>query len=352
MDKKYSTMVAVVAIFAMMFAGTAVVFNDSDDSSAANTSVDYKFRLELNDGTHTLKEDLKVQTAATITKDNYITTLKAALDAGGYTYVITASGWLTSITKDGVTYESTGTWSTPGYTGFAVYYADGQSWLKTSNYSESNVFSIVLDEYKFTDPASDSYVKDAYDDYWTLLPEKKPVDFTDGKYHINLQLKSGDKTINTWLKEQSTTALSKDNYIAALKAALDAGGYTYVITASGWLTSITKDGVTYESTGTWSTPGYTGFAVYYADGQSWLKTSNYSESNVFSIVLDEYKFTDPASDSYVKDAYDDYWTLLPTSATNGYSSGGSGNNTMLYIGIGVVAVVAVLAVAFFVIKKH
>ena len=211
MDKKYSTMVAVVAIFAMMFAGTAVVFNDSDDSSAANTSVDYKFRLELNDGTHTLKEDLKVQTAATITKDNYIATLKAALDAGGY---------------------------------------------------------------------------------------------------------------------------------------------TYVISGSGWLTSITKDGVTYESTGTWSTPGYTGFAVYYADGQSWLKTSTYSESNVFSIVLDEYKFTDPASDSYVKDAYDDYWTLLPTSATNGYSSGGSGNNTLLYIGIGVVAVVAVLAVAFFVIKKH
>ena len=345
---KHAKMFAFVAVLVMVFAGLVVAIDISDDSDAADKTVNYQFNLQLSDGTNKVTDDLKVQKETNISKDSYLKALKAALDDGGYTYVIKDSGWITSITKDDVTYASKGTWEQEGYYGFAIYYPVDGGWNTTSTYDESTTFSIVLDEYKFTNPASDKY-KDSGFGYWTLLPTVNVVDYTDGKYHFNLQLNNGEKSINVWLKAQSTSSLSKDAYVKALKAALDDGGYTYVIKDSGWITSITKDDVTYASKGTWEQEGYYGFGVYYANGEYWLPTGDYSEGNVFSIVLDEYKFTDPKSDAYYDSGFG-YWVLLPTESTDAYEDGGS-NNLVLYIVIGVVAVVAIAAVAFFVIKK-
>jgi len=344
---KTSKTFAVIAVLAMLFAGVIVAIDNSDVSEAADKTVDYKFSLQLNNGTDKLTTDLPVKSAPSISKANYLTSLKAALDEAGFTYVMSESGWISSITKGDVTYAGKGTWEQPGYYGFSVYYPVDNGWGTISTYEEATIIVIVLDEYKFTDPQSDKYYDSGFG-YWSLLPTKNPVDFTDGKYHFNLQLNNGEKTLNVWLKEQNASALSKENYISALKAALEDGGYSYVMSNTGWLTSITKDDVTYAGKGTWEQPGYYGFAIYYADGSTWLPTSTYAEGNVFSIVLDEYKFTDPQSDKYMDSGFG-YWTLLPTEATNAYS--GSGSNMILYIVIGVVAVVAVVAIAFFVLKK-
>ena len=346
---KTSKTIAVVAVMFMLCAGIAVVINGSEVSDAANKTIDYQFNLQLNNGTDKLNVNLPVQTASELSKENYISSLKAALDADGFTYVMSTSGWLTSITKGDITYAGSGTWGEAGYYGFAIYYPADDGWESVSSYEEASIISIVLDEYKFTDPQSAKYYDSGFG-YWSLLPTKNPVDFTDGKYHFNLQLNNGEKSLNVWLKEQSTSSLSKQNYISSLKAALDADGFTYVMSTSGWLTSITKDGVTYAGSGTWGEAGYYGFAMYYADGQSWLATSSYAEGNVFSIVLDEYKFTDPQSDAYLDSGYG-YWSLLPTQSTDGYGSGDGASNMVLYIAIAVVLIVIVVAVVFFITKK-
>jgi hypothetical protein len=171
-------------------------------------------------------------------------------------------------------------------------------------------------------------------------------------YHIYLQLNDNtinEKPIEKWLDPYDANSKSKDNYLAALKAGLSAAKLDYVISDSGWLSSIGD----YASHGEWGSLEYYGFAIYYADGKNWETTSTYDEGTTFCIVFDKYLTQseyDKLSDKDKEKYYDSGWgyaTKLPTVSTTAWES----NNTMLYIIIGIVAVIVVIAVVFFVMKK-
>ena len=326
----------------------AIVIDSGDESSGAYTpKVYYDFYIQLNDGTNS--KSVWLDTASVEgtgpTAANMATALNQACTAAGM--AISLSGnWVNSITADKVTYETQGTYQQEGYKSFALYYLkDDNTWAATSTYDESFTFAIVYDEYKFTDPQDSKKYLDSGFGYWTVLPDIEWVD-----YHIYLQLNDGTNSYSKWLPTISEPNISKASLSKAVKAACEKEGITTDY-AAGWANSFTADGVTYASKGTYQEPGYMSFAQYYeAASDKWGSISTYNESSTVAIVYDEYKFTDPQDSSKYYDSGFGYWTVLPDVDPSD-ATAKKANNIGLYIGIGAVAVIAVVAIAFFVIKK-
>ncbi len=167
---------AIAVIAVMVCSAFAVVMADSDDS-AADGATEYSFQIQLNDGTNSYFATGKYDS------NNFADALMGLLDSKGATYSISASGWISSITANGITYAS-GTWGSEPYYGFAIYYLDGNEWKATSTYNESSTFAVVFDKYLFTAPTGDDaskYMDSGYN-YWTLLPES--VSDGDGDSNI------------------------------------------------------------------------------------------------------------------------------------------------------------------------
>jgi hypothetical protein len=354
MDKR--TMFALAATaFMVMSACSILLESDNDDSSAETEIVTYHFYLQLNDGTNTVDQWVLDQDAESQTSSSYNTALKAALDAAGMTYVISDSNWVTSITSNGITYSSTGTWKADGYRGFSIYYANGNNWKATSNYSEGTTFAIVLDKYAFTEPSDISKydTSNASYGYWALLPTESTTGYDDVTYHFYLQLNNGTNSVKKWISsnagEQNSTW-----WAFALKNALLDNGMSYVMSGN-WIQSITANDIVYKSTGTWKSAGYYGYALYYANEKTWEPVSKYNESTTYSIVFDEYAFSQPTDISKydTSTASYGYWALLPTASTTGYQSNSNNDNTMLYVGVavGIIAIIVVAGVIYHIKKK-
>lgn len=277
-----SKIISSLIIAAMMVASVGVILADQADESSADTSVEYNFYLDLNDGTNTYSGWLDVQTADSQSADSMASALTAAVSAAGGTAVLSGN-WITSLTMDGVTYTS-GTWGTEPYYGYAIYYSDGTEWVATSSYDEGTTFAIVFGEYLMID--SSEYT-DSGDGYLSPNPSEGLVAYT-----FYLQLTDADyNTCYEALPVQFADSASSANFNTALQAAITAYGGSITISDSNWISSITVDGVTYAG-GTWGTLPYYDFAIYYSDGTDWVATSSYDEGTTFVIVYDEYQFFD------------------------------------------------------------
>ena len=174
-------------------------------------------------------------------------------------------------------------------------------------------------------------------------------------YHIYIQL--NDSTINAtsqekWLNAYDADAKSKDNYLKALKSGLDAANLKYEISDSGWLSSIGD----YKTHGDWGSVQYYGFAVYYADGNTWKTTSTYDEGTTFAIVFDKYLTDDEykalSESDKAKYEYNTYGyaTLLPKVSTTSWET--PADNTMIYIIVAIVAIIIIAVIAIYFIKKR
>ena len=347
---KHAKMCAILAI-AVFCASLCVVAIDidQDDSAAYDPTVSYDFYLQLNDGTNTYTKWLPTATVvgAAPSQALFDAALKKACTAEGLTADVSA-GWITSIEAKGVTYKSTGTWKQADYYQYGQFYLKADNtwgYISGSDYDTQTVFGITFDNYKFEEPKDkDKYYEDP-SGYYVVKPDVEKVD-----YHIYLQLNDGEHTYSKWLPTVSGLNVSKAELSKAVNAACKEAGIT-IDYVDGWASSVTVDGIKYESKGTYKQPGYYQFAQFYAKSDSeWGTISTYNESSTVAIVFDEYLFSEPTED---KDSYFDtgygYWLKLPSVKPNDYKD--SGNNLVLYIVIGVVAVVAVAAIAFFLLKK-
>lgn len=107
----------------------------------------------------------------------------------------------------------------------------------------------------------------------------------------------------------------------------------------------------YKVSGTFPTDPYYGFAIYYAQGEKWVPTNNYSESTVFSIVLDQYQFSAPAEADKYYDGGWGYYSLLPTAATSSYTSAivepsDDVDSMFIYVAAAILAVLAIGIIVF------
>ena len=345
---KHAKIMAIATVAVFCATAFAIVVGIDDESSAADPTVSYDIYLQLNDGDKSYSKWLPTTSVAGTgpSKD----ALSLAVNAACSTEKITAeysAGWATSFTVDDHKYTGKGTYSEKkDFWSFAQYYlkADG-TWGAISTYEEGTTIAIVLDEYLFEDPSdADKYYADPFG-YWTLLPQVEMVD-----YHIYLQLNDGTNSYSKWLPAVSEPNISKDSLSKAVNAACEKEGITADYVA-GWATSFTVDEVKYQGKGTWKTEGYYGFSQYYGEGSEWKAISTYNESATIAIVLDEYKFTEPADkENYYEDPWG-YWMKLPTASPGDYKD--DKDNKMLYIGIGVgvVVVIAIIAVAAVFLRK-
>ena len=286
-----------IAVIAVMVCSAFAITVADDDSSAADGATEYKFQVQMNDGTNSYF----VQ--GSHSGESFAVALKATLDDKGLTYDIADSGWVNSITANGVTYAS-GTWGSEPYYGFAIYYLDGKEWKTTVTYDEGSTFAVVFDQYLFTAPSDASKYLDSGFGYWTLLPSAV------SGYSFQIQLNDGTN------KSFAMGDCNSISFANALMEVLDDVNATYSISASGWVSSITVDGVTYAP-GTWGSEPYYGFAIYYLDGKEWKATATYNESDTFAVVFDKYLFTEPTGDDaskYCNSGFG-YWTLLPSALT-------------------------------------
>lgn len=331
--------IAVLTAALMVCSISAVALVDNDDSSA-DAGKGYEFYVQLNDGTNSYSSWLGVHSG-----DSFGTALKDAFDKAGFIYSMSGN-WISSITVDGVEYSS-GEWGTDPYYGYAIYYSDGVKWVPTEEYNEGSMFAIVFDKYLFSAPENPDIYYNNYNYYYSLLPSV-PV---CSEWCFNLQLNNGTDSINTWIPSQDAKELTSEAFAAALKSALDTRGFTYDITETGWVKSITANGVEYKVSGTFPTDPYYGFAIYYAQGEKWVPTNNYSESTVFSIVLDQYQFSAPAEADKYYDGGWGYYSLLPTAATSSYTSAivepsDDVDSMFIYVAAAILAVLAIGIIVF------
>ncbi|WP_400240919.1 hypothetical protein [Methanomethylophilus alvi] len=226
--------IAVLTAALMVCSISAVALADNDDSSA-DAGKGYEFYIQLNDGTNSYSSWLGVHSG-----DSFGTALKDAFDKAGFIYSMSGN-WISSITVDGVEYSS-GEWGTDPYYGYAIYYSDGVKWVPTEEYNEGSMFAIVFDKYLFSAPENPDIYYNNYNYYYSLLPSV-PV---CSEWCFNLQLNNGTDSINTWIPSQDAKELTSEAFAAALKSALDARGFTYDITETGWVKSITANGVEYK----------------------------------------------------------------------------------------------------------
>ncbi len=269
---------AMIAAFLMVISAAAI-WTDASDDSSADSGAEYRFYLELNDGTNSYSGWLSAQNEDSASAASMASALGSAVSAAGGSISLSGN-WVKSITMNGTTYAP-GSWGTEPYYGFAIYYSDGSEWKATSNYEESTTFAIVFGQYQMTSGYTDS----GYG-YWTPLPESGAIPYT---FYLQLN----DKEFNSCevcLPVQYASSVSAENFGTLLKAAVEEYGGSISISGN-WLTSITVDDVTYASGTEWAPP-YWGFSVYYADNGSWKAVSTYDEGTTFAVVYDEYQFFD------------------------------------------------------------
>ena len=352
---KHAKMFAILAV-AVFCASAFAIAIDTTDSSADGEKLTYSFYLELNDGTNKYSgrlADIQVDGTAP-SGSTYATALAGACTAAGFTAVFSGS-YLLSITANAVTYAGSGTWGQAGYKDFAVYYDDGGNW-KTSALNDKTMLIIVYGEYLFSEPSDASkYYKnemEGYDPYWTPLPAVEMVE-----YKVFFDLKDGDSSYSKWITSRqpgiSGESLKSARYLGAKEAGFTVENNAKYATS---LKSITADNHTYKSHGEYPSTDYWNFSAYCKDGDKneWkdLQSADLNTATIVAHVFNKYAFEDPKDSSYYYHApvgsMDAYWTKLPSESPE-KSSGN--NNLVLYIAIGVVAVVAVAAVVFFVMKK-
>ena len=360
MTMKHAKMLAVVAV-AVFCASAFAIAIDTEDSSAVEDQLTYSFYLELKDGSNSYSnrlKDVNVDGSAP-TSDLFASALTAAAATAEITVNLSGS-WLTSITAQGHTYASSGSWGSAGYVGFAMYYLDGKEWKET-DYTDKTMIAIVLDEYLITEPSDASkYLKHEYpgsDPYWTKLPSVSIVD-----YKVYIQLRDSDgSSFSKWIYSTQMGISGESLASARALGAKDAG---FVINNSPKyatsISSIVADGHTYASSGTYGNADYYGYAAYYGtENNEWkdLQAPNLTEVTTVAHVFDNYKTEDPKDSSYYyhEPAYgmDAYWTKLPAESPNSGSgdSGSGGDNTLIYVSVGAVAVIAVGVLAFAFFKK-
>ena len=361
---KHAKMLAIVAVAVFCVSAFAVAIN-VDNSSAEGEKQTYSFYLELKDGSSKYSArlgDVTVDGAAP-SGELYATALTEAASAAGLTVTL-SYGMVSSIVTTDHTYASGGTWGGADYKNFAVYYYDGE-W-KASNLADKTMLVIVFDLYAFSEPSDTSkYCKqemEGYDPYWTVLPTVEMVD-----YKIYIQCDDGaDHSFSKWITSKqpgiSGNSLKSARILGAKEAGFELVNGTMGATS---VKSVTADGYTYKTHGDYPmdpadypTADYWGWAGYCKDGDKneWkiLGSTDLETATVLAHTFNKYYFVDPEDSSYTyhEAAYGmgEYWTksakVSPSDADKKDS-----NNLVLYIAIGAVAVVAVAAIAFFLLKK-
>lgn len=354
---KHAKMLAIVAVAVFCVSAFAVAI-DVDNSSADGETLTYSFYLEMNDGTNKYSGRLPDATVAgaTSTGATYSEALVAACtEAKGA--AVSADGMTSSITIDGKTFASSpfADWGTDHYYNFAVFYDDNGAWKPVDNFSESTVIVIVFDKYLFEEPsdASKYYKNDAYPPaYWTLLPT---VEFVE--YKIFFDLNDGDKSFSKWITSKQL-GISGESLKSARALGAKEAGFTVENNAkyATSIKSITANDYKYVSHGEYPSADYWNFSAYCKNGDKneWkdLQADDLTTATTVAHVYNKYAFEDPKDDTYFYHApvgsMDAFWTKLPSESPE---KSGNNNNIVLYIAIGAVAVVAVAAIAFFLLKK-
>ncbi len=293
----------------------------------------------------------------------YATALTGAATAAGLTVTL-SYGMVSSIVTPDHTYASGGDWGGSNYKNFAVYYYDGE-W-KTSNLADKTMLVIVFDLYAFSEPSDASkYCKqqmEGYDPYWTVLPTVEMVD-----YKIYIQCDDGaDHSFSKWITSTQPGISPKSAQSARVLGAKEAG-FELVNGTMGAtsIKSVTADGFTYKSHGDYPmdpadypTADYWGWGGFCKDGDKnewkYLEGEDLNTATIFAHTFNKYYFADPEDSTYYKHdmggGMGSYWVKSP-SVSPSDADKKDNNNLVLYIAIGAVAVVAVAAIAFFLLKK-
>ena len=359
---KHAKMLAILAVAVFCVSAFAIAI-DVDNSSADGEKQTYSFYLELNDGTHRYNARLPdaVVDGAAPSASLYSDALVAACTAAGIT-AVSSAGSITSITTTEATYPAfNGVWQSDNYWDYGVYYNNNGSWKLADgeDFDKNTMYVIVYDKYAFSEPsdASKYYKQDAWGPpyYWVLLPTVEMVE-----YKIFFDLKDGDHSYSKWVTSKqlgiSGNSLKSARVLGAKEAGFTVENGKY---ASG-VSSVTADDYKYVSHGEYKGADYWNFAAYCQNGDKneWkdLQADDLTTATIISHVFNKYAFEDPKDDTYYyhepTGTMEAYWTKSPSVLPNGDSPDKGGNNNLvLYIAIGAVAVVAVAAIVFFVVKK-
>ena len=354
---KHAKMLAILAVAAFCISAFAIAI-DVDNSSADGEKQTYSFYLQLKDGDNKYNARLAdvvvdgAESSSALYKSSLITAVEAA--GGVVTFNSATSNMVKSIEIGGHVYAKSGTYGTDPYYGFAVYKVENGAWAET-NLSDGTMMCIVLDKYEFSEPSDASkYMKHEGDPaYWTLLPSVEIVD-----YKIYIQCEDDDgSSFSKWIYSKQM-GISQNSLESAKKLGAKEAGFE-IVNDSGfasYIQVIKANGHDYKNHGTWNTDGYYDSSTFHAEDNKWvfLDTAKMDTDSVFSFVFGPYKFADPQDDSYyhVNDTWmGEYWIKNPTQSPSDADKKAENNNLVLYIAIGAVAVVAVAAIAFFVLKK-
>ena len=189
--------------------------------------------------------------------------------------------------------------------------------------------------------------------YWTLLPTVEIVEY---KIYIQCEDEDGS-SFSKWIYNKQM-GISGNSLISARALASKEAGFTVTASDSyaSYVMGVSADGHDYVTHGVYQGDNYYDFAAFCStDDNKWkaLGETDFDTATVIAHTFGLYKFTDPQDSSYAEMdmGYGSYWVKSPTVSPSDADKKDGNNNLVLYIAIGAVAVVAVAAIAFFVLKK-
>lgn len=270
---------------------------------------EYVFSIQLNNGVDSVEfTELEGQMSDVKNTASFVSCLKAALDAKGYTYEIADTGDIGSITADGATYQPSDTGVRPYY-GFTVFYLDDDySWKVSSTFDEATDFSIVFDQYMFSEPPSGDYIESG-SGYWVLLPDHVAATLED--FTLSIQLNNGAVKVD--YTELGTFNVFKDlEWMDKVNLALGEGNSLIMDDWGYDIGGITYNGVCYANTG-YNNPY--DLTIFYSDddGATWDTEEylDYSAHSNYCISFEmNHKDNPNDAENYVKKGYNKY-VLLP-----------------------------------------